>query len=35
LTNKQPKLNPDGTPFKQKFDAFDIFQAGVLPDDFH
>ena len=36
LTDKKnPQLREDGTPVKTGFDSFDIFQAGVLPDDFH
>lgn len=28
-------MRENGTPVKTGFDSFDIFQAGVLPDDFH
>jgi hypothetical protein len=28
-------MREEGTPVKTGYDSFDIFQAGVLPDDFH
>lgn len=28
-------MRENGAPIKTCYDSFDIFQAGVLPDDFH